>query len=38
MWQILNEKKRIGNHWTGFYVNGDNVTNFDTFGFEFKRN
>ena len=30
----LDECKLIGNHWIAFYVNGDNVTYFDSFGVE----
>ena len=30
----LDEYKSIGTHWIPFYVNGDNVTCFDSFGVE----
>ena len=31
----LDEYKSIERHWVGFYVNGDNVTYFNSFGVEF---
>ena len=30
----LDENKPIGTHWIGLYVNGDNVTYFDSLGVE----
>ena len=30
----LDEYKPIGTHWIGLFVNGDNVTYFDSFGIE----
>ena len=30
----LDEYKSIGTHWIALYVNGNNVTNFDSFGVE----
>ena len=30
----LDEYKSIGTHWITFYINGDNVTYFDSFGIE----
>ena len=34
----LDEFKSIGTHWTDLYVNGKNLTYFDSFGVEHKRN
>ena len=31
----LDEFKSIGTHWIGLYVNGDDVTYFDSFGVEY---
>ena len=34
----LNDYESIGTHWIALYVNGDNVTYFDSFGLEHIRN
>ena len=31
----LDEYKSIGTHWITLYVNGDNITYFDSFGVEY---
>ena len=32
--EIINEFKSIGSHWIALYVNGDNMTYFDSFRVE----